>query len=146
MLPPSYPLYGYEETAKICARFIRHVFNCPPDSIQPCKSIAQSVCRSTLSLPFLFTVSINRKPPESTNTLLKFIAYAFHRARLPPYVTYHSLFLLPRLKYRYRAASYAFGHRLFLTSYMLPSKVTCNNTLSNKVGFFYTEDCLRDND
>src|ERR1700761_6249076 len=40
-LPPTNPYYGHEETAKICARFIKHVFNCPPDRNQPCESISQ---------------------------------------------------------------------------------------------------------
>src|ERR1700761_9287212 len=43
------------------------------------------------------------------------------------------LFLLFRLKSRYPAASCAFGHRLLLTSYMLSSKVICDDTYSNKV-------------
>jgi hypothetical protein len=42
--PPTDPYYGHEETAKICARFIRHVFNCPPDSNQPCKFIRRLTC------------------------------------------------------------------------------------------------------
>jgi len=46
-LPSAYSLYSYEETAKICTRFIRCVFSCPLDSNQPGKLIAQSVCRST---------------------------------------------------------------------------------------------------
>src|ERR1700761_4325094 len=40
--------YYHKETAKnICYRLIRHVFNCPSDSNQPCKLIAQSICRLT---------------------------------------------------------------------------------------------------
>ena len=37
----------------------------------------------------------------------------------------------------YPAISCAFGHRLFLTSYMLFLKVICDDTYSNKVSFFY---------
>jgi len=109
---PSDPYYGHEELSRVCARFIRHVFNCPPDSNQPL-------------LP-------NGKPTESTISLARFIAYGFHRTRLPSSVAYHALFLLSRLKARYPAASCAFGHRLFLTSYMLSSKVICDDTYSNK--------------
>src|ERR1700761_7344873 len=41
--PPTDLYYGHEETAKICACFIRYVFNRPPGSNPPCKYIAQSV-------------------------------------------------------------------------------------------------------
>ena len=61
------------------------------------------------------------------------IAYALHRTHLLPSVAYHTLFLLSRLKMRYPAASCAFGHRLFLTSYMLSSKIICNDAYLNKV-------------
>src|ERR1700761_4785450 len=74
---PTDPYYGHEETTKICARFIRYVFNCPPDSNQPRKFIFQSSC-ATSQLNISSTVPINRKPTESTVPLPKFIAYAFH--------------------------------------------------------------------
>src|ERR1700761_5996643 len=73
------------------------------------------------------TVPISEKPTESTIPLPKFIAYAFHRNRLPPSVAYHSLFL-SRLKSRYPATSYAFSHRIFLTSCMVSSKVIYDDT------------------
>src|ERR1700761_2133342 len=41
-------LYHKETAKKSCYRFIRHVFHCPSDSNQPCKLIAQSICRLTI--------------------------------------------------------------------------------------------------
>lgn len=110
---PADPYYGHEDTARLCGRFIRHVFNCPAD-------------------PNPTSIPPNGKPTETTISLPRFIAYAFHRTRLPSSVAFHALFLLSRLKARYPAASCAYGHRLFLTSYMLSSKVICDDTYSNK--------------
>ena len=99
---------------------------------QPCKFIFQCSC-STSQLNISSTVPINRKPTESTIPLPKSIAYAFHRTRLPLSVAYHSLCPLSRLKSRYPAASCAFGHCLFLTSYMVSSNTICDNAHLNKV-------------
>src|ERR1700761_5468736 len=54
---------------------------------------------------------------------------------IPPSV--HSIFLPSRVKWRYPAASYAFSHCLFLTSYRLFSKGICDDTYSNMISFFY---------
>ena len=78
-----------------------------------------------------------------TIALPKFVACAFHGTRLSPLVAYHSLFLLSRLKSKYPATSCTFGHRLLLTSYMLYSKVICDDTYSNKVSVSYAENHLR---
>ena len=61
-----------------------------------------------------------------------FIAYALHRTRLHESVTYASLFLLQRLKARFPAAKGSSGHRLFVSAFMLASKVICDDTYSNK--------------
>ena len=61
-----------------------------------------------------------------------FIAYALHRTRLPESVTYASLFLLQRLKARFSAAKGSSGHRLFISAFMLASKIICDDTYSNK--------------
>ncbi|KAI0079277.1 hypothetical protein K474DRAFT_1673492 [Panus rudis PR-1116 ss-1] len=103
------PYYGHEEVAKICARFVKHVFNCP-------------------DLP----------PPSSTNPdapsppLALFIAYALHRTRLHQSVTFAALYLLQRLKSRFPACRGSSGHRLFISAFMLASKVMCDDTYSNK--------------
>src|ERR1700761_5399975 len=65
-LPPTDPYYSHEETTKICARFIRHVFNCSPDLNQSCESIGQIGRGSTFSLLFLLqylsTESLQSRP------------------------------------------------------------------------------------
>ena len=72
------------------------------------------------------------------------ITYALHRTRLHPTGAYNCLFPLSRLKSRYPVASYAFGHRLFLTGYMLSSKVVCDDAHSNKASVSY-KNRLRNN-
>ena len=124
--------------AKMCTSFIRHVFNCLINPVSPSVKSAVVWC----SYLFSSIVPINRKPTESTIPLPKFIAYAFHCTHLPPSVAYHSLFLLSHLKSRYPVTSCAFGHHLFLTSYMLSLKVICNDTYSNKVSVFCSENTL----
>ena len=65
-----------------------------------------------------------------------FIAYALHRSCLRESVTYASLFLLERLKARFSAAmgssGGSSGHRLFISAFMLASKIICDDTYSNK--------------
>src|ERR1700761_2878126 len=80
--------------AKICARFIEHIFNCQLDSNQPYKFISEFTSQLTLTNCFLYTVPISEKPTVSTIPLPEFIAYIFHRTRLPPSLAYNTLFLL----------------------------------------------------
>ncbi|KAK7680818.1 hypothetical protein QCA50_016128 [Cerrena zonata] len=61
-----------------------------------------------------------------------FIAYALHRTRLHSSVTFSALFLLQCLKARFPAAWGSSGHRLFISAFMLASKVMCDDTYSNK--------------
>ncbi|KAJ7659706.1 hypothetical protein DFH06DRAFT_1402746 [Mycena polygramma] len=99
------PFYGYEPIAQLSARFITHVFACPPF------------------------------PPESTHLQAKlpyFIAYALHRTKLHQAVTYAALVLLQRLKARFPTARAASGHRLFISAFMVASKVICDDSYSNK--------------
>ena len=67
-----------------------------------------------------------------TVKLLYFIAYALHRTKLHPSVTFASLVLLQRLKARFPTARGLSGHRLFVSAFMLASKVICDDTYSNK--------------
>lgn len=104
---PKDPYYGHEDTAKMAARFIISLFNCPiippatgPDSPQP--------------------------------SLAHFIAYSLHRTRLPHFVTLVGLILMQRLKARYPSARGSSGHRLFISAFMIASKVVCDDTYSNK--------------
>ncbi|KAH9942195.1 uncharacterized protein BXZ73DRAFT_97614 [Epithele typhae] len=104
------PYYGHEETAKLCARFVTHLFACP-------------------DLPPLVSTSI---PPAVPLPLASFIAYALHRTRLHTSVTFAALYLLQRMKARFPAARGSSGHRLFITIFMIASKVICDDTYSNK--------------
>ena len=103
------PYYGHEETAKTCAHFVTHLFACP-------------------DLPPPSTTN----PPTPSPTLAMFIAYALHRTRLHASVTFAALYLLQRLKARFPAARGSSGHRLFISAFMLASKVICDDTYSNK--------------
>lgn len=71
-------------------------------------------------------------PGAPTPTLAHFIAYALHRTRLPPVVTFAALLLLQRLKTRFPAARGSSGHRLFISAFMIASKVICDDTYSNQ--------------
>ncbi|KIJ15514.1 hypothetical protein PAXINDRAFT_77274 [Paxillus involutus ATCC 200175] len=99
------PFYGHEQASKLCARFITHLFACP-----------------------------EYPPPSSGSTvkLPQFIAYALHRTKLHASVTFAALVLLQRLKARFPTARGSSGHRLFVSAFMLASKVICDDTYSNK--------------
>ncbi|KAI0090749.1 hypothetical protein BDY19DRAFT_887059, partial [Irpex rosettiformis] len=103
------PYYGHETTAKICTNFVTHLFACP-------------------ELPPISTTN----PTAPSPRLDLFIAYALHRTRLHPSVTFAALYLLRRLKARFPAARGSSGHRLFISAFMLASKVICDDTYSNK--------------
>jgi hypothetical protein len=90
----------------MCARYVNNLFHCPD------------------------------QPPPSSSTpapsLAHFIAYALHRTRLTTSVTFAALYLLQRLKTRFIAARGSSGHRLFISAFMIASKVICDDTYSNK--------------
>ncbi|TFK44893.1 hypothetical protein BDQ12DRAFT_673770 [Crucibulum laeve] len=99
------PFYGHEVIARTCARFITFLFTCP------------------------------ELPPSSTQSQQKlpyFIAYALHRTKLHASVTFAALMLLNRLKNRFPTARGSSGHRLFISAFMISSKVICDDTYSNK--------------
>ena len=111
------PYYGHEKIAKICAHYISNLFHCPN---QPPPSSAH-----------LFYCP-NRSPSSPPPSLAHFIAYALHRTRLHSHVTFAALYLLQRLKMRFPAARGSSGHRLFISAFMIASKVICDDTYSNK--------------
>ena len=47
-------------------------------------------------------------------------------------MTFAALYLLQRLKARFPAARGSSGHRLFISAFMIASKVICDDTYSNK--------------
>lgn len=102
------PYHGHEILAKTAAHFVGHLFTCPE-----------------------FPPAVPGAPQLSIR-LDMFIAYALHRTRLHESVTYASLYLLQRLKARFPAAKGSSGHRLFVSAYMLASKIICDDTYSNK--------------
>ncbi|PPQ87435.1 hypothetical protein CVT25_008171 [Psilocybe cyanescens] len=99
------PYHGQELLAKLAARFITHLFACP--------EYPQSASQAQAKLPY-------------------FIAYALHRTKLHAAVTFAALVLLQRLKARFPSARGSSGHRLFISAYMISSKVMCDDTYSNK--------------
>ncbi|KAF9047404.1 hypothetical protein BJ165DRAFT_1403129 [Panaeolus papilionaceus] len=99
------PYHGQEVLAKLATRFITHLFACP--------DYPPSTTHSHAKLPY-------------------FIAYALHRTKLHPSVTFAALVLLQRLKARFPSAKGSSGHRLFISAYMISSKVMCDDTYSNK--------------
>ncbi|KAF5311404.1 hypothetical protein D9611_011597 [Ephemerocybe angulata] len=98
------PFYGHESIARLCARFITHLFACPEYSPA--------------------TTSLAKLP--------HFIAYALYRTKLHSSVTFASLVLLQRLKARFPTTHGSSGHRLFISAFMIASKVICDDTYSNK--------------
>jgi Cyclin, N-terminal domain len=103
--PKPDPFYGHEYIARLCSRFVTHLFACP------------------------------EYPPSSTNPQVKlpyFIAYALHRTKLHQSVMFAALVLLQRLKARFPTARGSSGHRLFISAFMIASKVICDDTYSNK--------------
>jgi hypothetical protein len=98
------PFYGHEYTSRLCARFITHLFASP------------------------------EYPPTATHAQAKlpyFIPYALHRTKLHSSVTFAALILLQRLKARFPTARGSSGHRLFISAFMIASKVICDDTYSN---------------
>ncbi|KAF7298062.1 Alternative cyclin Pcl12 [Mycena chlorophos] len=81
--------------------------------------------------------ALNQKKPHARSyappaKLPYFIAYALHRTKLHQAVTYAALVLLQRLKARFPTARGSSGHRLFISAFMIASKVICDDTYSNK--------------
>ncbi|KAI6137808.1 hypothetical protein BKA82DRAFT_170662, partial [Pisolithus tinctorius] len=56
------------------------------------------------------------------------IAYALHRTKLHPSITFAALVLLRRLKVRFPTARGLSAFQLFISTFMLMSKVICNDT------------------
>ncbi|KAF9642711.1 hypothetical protein BDM02DRAFT_3157548 [Thelephora ganbajun] len=101
------PYYGHEQTAKMRTCCVNNLFHCPD---QP---------------PPLFSST----PSPS---LAHFIAYALHPVRLMSSVTFAVLYLLQRLRTRFVATCGSSGHRLFISAFMIASKVIFDDTYSNK--------------
>ncbi|KAJ3537576.1 hypothetical protein NMY22_g5535 [Coprinellus aureogranulatus] len=99
-----YPFYGNEPLARLCARFVTHLFASPP--------YPSSTTHPRALLPH-------------------FIAYALHRTKLDPSIAFAALVILQRLKGLYSSEKRLSGHRLFITAYMVASKSMCDEVYSN---------------
>ncbi|TEB25649.1 hypothetical protein FA13DRAFT_1608212, partial [Coprinellus micaceus] len=99
------PFYGHETKARVCARFLTHLFACPAYPV----------------------------PGTSPRVELShFIAYALHRTKLHPSVTFAALMLLQRLKARVPGNNPLSGHRLFISALIIAAKVIYDVTYSNR--------------
>lgn len=65
-------------------------------------------------------------------SLEHFIAYSLYRACQPLEVTIAALILLRRLKSRFPAARGSSGHRLFITTFIISSKLLCDDVYSSR--------------
>ncbi|GAA6002741.1 hypothetical protein JCM10207_007653 [Rhodosporidiobolus poonsookiae] len=113
---PSDRYYGFEDLALLCEHVIASLFSIAPQQQQQ---------------------SAEPAPPQKEGgapQLGEFIAYALYRTRLPVSITHQALLLLTRLKQRYPSArgTSTSPHRLFLSSLMLSSKISMDDTYSNK--------------
>ncbi|KDQ10196.1 hypothetical protein BOTBODRAFT_80389, partial [Botryobasidium botryosum FD-172 SS1] len=66
-------------------------------------------------------------------TLAQFIAYLLHHTRLHLGVTFATLFLLNRLKGHFSAARSSSCHCLFISAFIITSKIICDNIYLNKL-------------
>lgn len=94
----------HKNTAKMCARYLTHVFRCPP-----------------------YDRLLN-----STQDLQGFVEDAFRRSRLHESVAYHALYLLSRLEATFPLSRCGSGHLLFASAYMISAKVMVDEAYSNK--------------
>ncbi|BGP12413.1 hypothetical protein JCM10213_001982 [Rhodosporidiobolus nylandii] len=109
---PSDRYYGFEDLALLCEHVISSLFAITPQQQQ----------------------AVDAKKETAVPQLGEFIAYALYRTRLPVSITHQALLLLTRLKQRYPSArgTSTSPHRLFLSSLMLSSKISMDDTYSNK--------------
>lgn len=105
--------YGHRVIAEVAERMLMTFFSCSHDSMA-----ATADARSVSS--------------SNVPRLAHFVAYALYRTRLPMIVTYYALLLLKRLKTRYPVARGSSGHRLFISAFMLASKMVCDDSYNNK--------------
>ncbi|KAM0755411.1 hypothetical protein T439DRAFT_320104 [Meredithblackwellia eburnea MCA 4105] len=119
------PYQAYQDTAQLCVHVITTLFTPTPTPPPPPPA---NVGLDTP--PHSPTIASKNSPPQ----LAEFIAYALYRTRLPPSIIHQALLLLHRLKSRYPSArgTSTSPHRLFLSSLMLSSKISMDDTYSNK--------------
>ena len=108
--------YGHRVISEAIERMIMALFSCTQDSMSATIEAQQQ-----------------QKPPaDHAPRLSYFVAYALYRTRLPMMVVYFAMLLLKRLKTQYPVARGSSGHRLFISSFMLASKMLCDDAYNNK--------------
>lgn len=105
--------YGHRVISEVAERMLMALFSCSHDSMAA-------------------TADAHSVSSSSAPRLAHFVAYALYRTRLPMIVTYYALLLLKRLKTRYPVARGSSGHRLFISAFMLASKMVCDDSYNNK--------------
>ncbi|KAM0749281.1 hypothetical protein T439DRAFT_46937 [Meredithblackwellia eburnea MCA 4105] len=117
---PLDPYHGFKDIAELCDHVISTLFNSANSSSSTSSSSSSS--------------SKTDKDSSSVPNLAEFIAYSLYRTRLPTSIVHQALLLLHRLKSRYPSArgTSTSPHRLFLSSLMLSSKISMDDTYSNK--------------
>ena len=112
----------------------------PCSTTLPSPNIRASPSKRTTSLMFISDPIHHSPRPDYAVELLciystklpYLVVYALHRTKLHSSVTFAALVLLQRLKARFPTARGSSGHRLFISAFMIASKVICDDTYSNK--------------
>ena len=105
--------YGHRQVSEAIERMIMALFSCSHDSMAA-------------------TMDVQKTSKGTAPRLSHFVAYALYRTRLPMAVVYFALLLLKRLKTQYPVARGSSGHRLFISAFMLASKMLCDDAYNNK--------------
>ncbi|SCV68326.1 BQ2448_447 [Microbotryum intermedium] len=123
--------FGFQDTALLCDHVISTLFSVGSSSANNASSATPVSVVGGLETP---PASPPTTPKDQPPVLGEFIAYALYRTRLPINIIYQALLLLSRLKARYPSArgTSTSPHRLFLSSLMLSSKISMDDTYSNK--------------
>ncbi|GAA5907618.1 hypothetical protein JCM6882_004424 [Rhodosporidiobolus microsporus] len=118
---PSDRYFGFGDLALLCEHVITSLFAISPQQQQQ-------------QQPQPAQQPQQQPADKAAPQLGEFIAYALYRTRLPVSITHQALLLLTRLKQRYPSArgTSTSPHRLFLSSLMLSSKISMDDTYSNK--------------
>lgn len=146
--PGSSPLFRSlspaADLALLCEHVIASLFSVAPQ--QPQQANGEAKPPVDAAVPNLGEFIVRPRPrriprllSSSRHTtdslsLCRIQAYALYRTRLPVSITHQALLLLTRLKQRYPSArgTSTSPHRLFLSSLMLSSKISMDDTYSNK--------------
>ncbi|KAK4057685.1 hypothetical protein OIO90_001333 [Microbotryomycetes sp. JL221] len=143
-MPSTDRYFGFEDLALLCEHVITALFSVGPQAAAAATSTSRPGIDTPPHSPKPSTSSqLNNATPSSSSSsstksqapnLGEFIAYALYRTRLPVAITHQALLLLARLKARYPSArgTSTSPHRLFLSSLMLSSKISMDDTYSNQ--------------